>query len=272
MQKLGIIAGRGRMPLLIKEACQQNERPYFVLGLEGHTEEKMLENAPHKVVRLGAVGDALKTLKKEKVEQVIMAGSVGRPTLSSLRPDMTATMLLAKMGSSIFSGDDALLKAIVTIMENEGFEVVGTAEVLAHLLANKGPLGKVKPTRDQMKDIERGFKVAHAIGALDVGQAVIVENGYVLAVEAAEGTEKMIERVKELSQHEHGNGVLIKAKKPEQDARADLPAIGPDTVQQAHAAGLAGIAVEANGAIILDEEEVVRLADSYGMFVTGIAQ
>ena len=223
----------------------------------------------HKQVRLGAVGEALKILKKEQVEEVIMAGRAQRPTLASLRPDMTATMLLAKLGKDIFSGDDALLSAIVSMMEGEGFAVVGVADVCAHLIARAGILGKHKPSRAQQEDIARGMTVAKALGALDVGQAAVVENGYVLGVEAAEGTAALIARVGTLAQHEKGSGVLVKCKKPTQDARADLPTIGLDTIEQAHAAGLAGIAVEAGGSIILQVEEVVKLADKCGLFIVG---
>ena len=270
-KKLGIIAGGGSLPAQLIKNCTEQHRPFFVLGLEGHVDEKLLENVPHKIVRLGAVGDALKTLKKEQAEEVIMAGSVGRPTLSSLRPDMTATMLIAKLGANIFSGDDALLGAIVKIMEGEGFTVVGVGDVCAHLLAGKGLLGKIRPNSQQKDDIARGMKAVAMLGELDIGQAVIVENGYVLGVEAAEGTAALIARCGELPQHEAGKGVLVKCKKPKQDARADLPTIGIDTVEQAHAAGLSGIAVEAGGSLILDIEETLRLADKYKIFVVGAA-
>jgi len=270
MKKLGILAGSGRMPALLVEECKKQGRPYFVLGLEGHIDAAILEDTPHKIVRLGAVGDALKTLKKENAEEVIMAGSVGRPTLASLRPDMTATMLIAKLGSSIFSGDDALLGAIVKIMEGEGFTVVGMENVLAHLLTKAGVLGKHKPSKQHNDDIARGMKTAKALGELDIGQAVVVENGYVLGVEAAEGTAALISRCGALPQHERGHGVLVKAKKPAQDVRADLPTIGTDTIEQIYKAGFAGIAMEAGGSIILDANEAIRLADSYGLFITGV--
>lgn len=271
MKKLGIIAGQGRLPALLVESCIAQNRPYFVLGLEGHAEAELLAKAPHKIVRLGAVGDALKTLKKEQVEEVIMAGRVGRPTLASLRPDMTATLLIAKLGKDIFSGDDALLGTIVKIMEGEGFSVVGVGDVCTDLLAGAGVLGKHKPSKQQLEDIARGMKAVKVLGELDIGQAVVVENGYVLGVEAAEGTEALIARSALLSQHAKSEGVLVKAKKPTQDARADLPTIGKDTIEQVHAAGLAGIALEAGGSLILDKEEALKLADHYGIFVMGAA-
>lgn len=270
VKKLGIIAGSGRMPALLIEACEQQGRPYFVLGLEGHSESEVLANAPHKIVRLGAVGDALKTLKKEQVEEVIMAGHVGRPTLASLRPDMTATMLIAKMGASIFSGDDALLGAIITIMEKEGMKVVGMQDVLAHLVTKEGVLGKCKPTKQQLDDIARGMSVVKMLGELDIGQAVVVENNYVLGVEAAEGTDGLLARCAALSQHEAKHGVLVKAKKPAQDTRVDLPTIGKDTIQRAIDGKFAGIALEAGGSILLDQEETIRLADAHSLFVVGV--
>ena len=265
--KLAIIAGSGRMPALLLEACQDMGRDVFVLGLEGFCDSIVAD----KTVRLGAVGEALKALKQSEAKEVIMAGSVGRPTLSSLRPDFTATMWIAKLGTSVFSGDDALLGAIVTIMEKEGFKVVGAEDVLAHLLAPAGVLGKHKPTKQHEGDIARGMKVAKHLGEMDIGQAVVVENGYVLGVEAAEGTDALLLRCGTLSQHIHGDGVLVKAKKPGQDARADLPSIGVSTVEHAQAAGLAGIAVEAGGSLLLDKEKLLACADKLGLFVVGVS-
>ncbi len=198
-----------------------------------------------------------------------MAGRVGRPTLASLRPDLTATMLIAKLGKKIFSGDDALLSAIVSIFESEGFSVVGVADVCSHLLAKAGILGKHKPDKEAQEDIKQGIMVARKLGELDVGQAVIVERGYVLGVEAAEGTAELIARVGKLPQHEEKSGVLVKCKKPHQDLRADLPTIGKETIKQAHEAKLAGIAIEAGGGIILELEETIAFADDCGLFIAG---
>lgn len=268
-KKLGIIAGGGQLPAQLIKTCSEQGRPFFVLGLEGHADEHLLKAHPHKMLRLGAVGDALKTLKREKIEEVIMAGHVGRPTLSSLRPDITATMLIAKLGTHIFSGDDALLSAIVKIMEEEGFTVVGVGDVCSHLLAHQGVLGKNKPTKQQYNDIAQAMKITKALGSLDIGQAIIIENGYVLGVEAAEGTEALITRCSMLPQHERGQGILVKCKKPTQDIRADLPTIGPDTIAQAYRAGLSGIVVEAGYSLILDQEKALQLANQYKIFVVG---
>jgi len=270
LPKLGIIAGGGRMPALLIQACASEGRPFFVLAVEGHAEVEVVEKVPHRFIRLGMVGDALKLLKHEKIEQVVMAGHVGRPSLSSLRPDFVTTKLIARLGSNIFNGDDALLTSIVQFLEGEGFPVIGADDVLKSLLAPLGTLGKHAPTQAQEADIVIGVKAARALGALDIGQAIVVEKGYVLAVEAAEGTEGLLARVGALKQYPAPDGILIKVKKPAQERRIDLPTIGPKTIEDAHKAGLAGIAVEAGCSIILDQSKVAEIADALGLFVVGV--
>lgn len=200
-----------------------------------------------------------------------MAGYVGRPTLSSLRPDFVTTKLIAKLGSTIFNGDDALLSSIVKFLEGEGFKVVGADDIVQTLLAPKGVLGTHAPNAEQLADITLGIKAARMLGSLDIGQAVVVEKGYVLAVEAAEGTDRLLARAGTLKQHPAGVGILIKVKKPAQERRIDLPTIGTQTIEAAHKAGLAGIAVEAGQSIILEQAQVSQLANQLGLFVIGIS-
>lgn len=266
---LGIIAGSGRLPTQLVEACRSINRPHFVLTFEEGVNIDAVEHAPHAIVRLGAVGTALKELRNAEVKEIVLAGRVSRPSLSGLRPDFTATKLLARLGSAFLSGDDALLKALMKYLEDEGFRVVGAHNVMQELLATEGVYGKIKPDAQDEKDIQQGITAAKQLGALDIGQAVIIENGYVLGVEAAEGTDELISRCVNLKREKNA-GVLIKAKKPNQDERADLPSIGVDTIDRLHKAGLKGIAIEAAGSLIVDREETVARADSLGLFITGI--
>lgn len=270
-RKLGIIAGSGRMPSLLVDACIADNRPYFVLGIEGHAESELLSHAPHRITRLGAIGESLNILRGESVNDVVLAGRVGRPSLTSLRPDLATTKLLARLGAHMFSGDDALLSSIIHFLEDEGFTVVGADDVLATLLTPNKLLTRKAPTPEQEADIKAGFKAARMLGQLDIGQAAVVEKGYVLAVEAAEGTDGLLSRVAALKQYPAPEGVLIKVKKPSQERRIDLPAIGPQTVENAHKAGLAGIAVEAGHSIILDQKKVIELADRLSLFVAGVS-
>lgn len=268
---LGIVAGGGRLPLQLIESCKAAGRPYFVVALEGIADAKALAGEPHAVVRIGAVGESLEHFRKQGASQLVLAGHVKRPSLTSLRPDMVGARLLARLGTSLmFAGDDAVLKTVVAFLEEEGFSVVGAENVMNDLLTPHGKMGKVAPDARAEADIAQGIKVAMALGALDVGQAVVVEHGYVLGVEAAEGTDALITRCAALKREKKA-GVLIKLKKPTQDNRVDLPAIGPDTVKAIAAAGFAGIAVQTGGSLMLDREALISQADALGVFVVGIA-
>jgi len=266
---LGIIAGSGRLPAQLVESCLTTGRKCFVLALENAADMNAISHVPHAMVRIGAIGAALEHLRKADVKEIVLAGNVRRPSLLSLRPDLTGTRLLARLGTAFFSGDDALLKAVISFLEEEGFKVVGSDEILRGLMAPMGVLGNISPDARAEADIAHGIRVAKALGELDIGQAVIVENGYVLGVEAAEGTDALIERCGKL-RREMKSGVLVKVRKPAQEERADLPAIGPQTVEKIHEAGFAGIAIEAGGGIILDKEKTIATADALGVFVVGV--
>ena len=216
---------------------------------------------------MGAVGMALAALREAGVEELVMAGPVRRPSLAELRPDTTAAKYLAR--GLLRRGDDGLLRGIVKGLESEGFGIVGADDLLRPLLAATGPLGRLGPDDDAAADIDRGVTVARALGRVDVGQAVVVQEGLVLAVEGAEGTDAMIARAGPL-RREGSGGVAVKIAKPGQERRADLPTIGPATVAAAAAAGLAGLAVEAGACLVIDRTATVAAADDAGLFVVGI--
>ena len=273
MKPLGIIAGGGRLPLQLAEACQAAGRAFFIVAIEDAADVTALARLPHAVVRIGAVGAAIGHLRKANAKALVLAGSVRRPSLFSLRPDAAGVKLLARLGKAFFAGDNALLKAVVSFLEDEGFRVVGSDDILQGLLAPEGVLGKIKPNARAEADIAHGLKAALALGEMDIGQAAIVENGYVLGVEAADGTDALIERCGKLRRGNSttgsmNSGVLVKVRKPGQETRADLPAIGVQTVERVHAAGFAGIAIA--GGIILDKEKTIARADALGVFVIGI--
>ena len=266
---LGIVAGGGVLPRMIAEACRTQGRPFFVLAFEESTEAATVAGVPHAWCRLGAIGAALKALREAGAKDIVMAGRMHRPSLATLKPDLTATMLLARLGPKLMAGDDALLKAIADFLEKEGFSVVGPETVLTSLLAAEGLMGRHKPDAQAVKDIALGLAVLRALGPFDIGQAVIIQQGAVLGIEATEGTAALIARCGSCKR-ESGGGVLVKARKPGQDARMDLPAIGPDTIASLHAAGFSGAAVEAHGALVIDRETLVHEADRLGMFITGV--
>ncbi|MCH2546339.1 MAG: UDP-2,3-diacylglucosamine diphosphatase LpxI [Alphaproteobacteria bacterium] len=266
---LGILAGGGELPARLIDACKSQNRPYFILGFEGAVDPELLDNQPHARVRLGAIGESLHHLHQAGVKELVMAGRLKRPSLATLRPDGTGARLLARLGKSFFAGDNSLLTAVIDYLEEEGFKVIGADEVLQNLLAPQGLIGRISPTKEAQKDIETGVRIGHAVGELDIGQAVIIQQGYVLGVEAAEGTDELISRCGLLKRNVPHGGVLIKVKKPSQERRVDLPTIGTATVENIAHAGFAGIAIEAGGALILDRQAVALKADALGVFVLG---
>ncbi len=275
MRKLGIVAGSGPVPLKLADTCVKSGRAYHVVGIEGEA-RRDIEQHPHAWVALGSIGKALDVLRKAGCEDVCIIGPVKRPDFSSLKLDWTATKLLPKVLNAARKGDDALLSFFVRYMEGEGFRVVGAEDVLSDLVAPAGAVGKVSPGDSDLQDIALGARVVHALDDLDVGQGAVACDGLVLAVEAAEGTDEMLRRIPQLDEAVRGTpssrrGVLVKLPKPSQDRRVDLPMMGTRTVELAAEAGLAGIAIEAGGAIVFDRADVARLADETGMFVYAFA-
>ncbi len=269
MKKLGIIAGAGALPICLVQACEQMKRPYFVVGLKNCLEKGALpKGTPLSWIRLGAVGKGFKLLKKNGAEEVVMIGAVKRPSFTGIWPDWKCFKMLCKHGKKAL-GDDALLKILIKEIEQEGFKVVGIDEILPHLLIKKGVYGRMIPTAQDTADIKRGIQVARKLGEADVGQAVIVQQGLVLAVEGIEGTDALIHRSKAL-RRKGGRGVLVKVAKPQQDRRADLPTIGPHTIQSVAEAGLVGIAVQADSVLFSEAEKAVKMANQLGIFIIGV--
>ncbi|HVB16925.1 MAG TPA: UDP-2,3-diacylglucosamine diphosphatase LpxI [Stellaceae bacterium] len=265
---LGIIAGSGGLPGRIIESCRDAGRAVFVLALDGEADRATVEAVPHAWCRIGNAASVLDMLRAAGVSELVLAGGVRRPSLAALRPDWRATKFLARVGYRAL-GDDGLLSAIVKELEREGFHVVGADQLLDEATLPEGTLGGVQPSADDLADIARGMRLARAIGALDIGQSVVVQRGLVLGVEAIEGTDGLLQRVAALRRPGPG-GVLVKAEKPGQERRVDRPTIGPQTVTLAAASGLCGIAAEAGATLVLDRAEMIRLADAAGLFVVGV--
>ncbi len=269
-RKLGIIAGGGDIPRQLIEQCLAKGKDFFVLAIEGNADKNLInqENIPHQWIRIGQAGTGFKRFAEEKVQDVVMIGTIKRPSFFDLVPDMRTTAFFAKIGMKAL-GDDGILRALVKELESEGLYVKGIHEVMPEILIPSGILGKVTPTKQALEDIRRGVEVALALGRLDVGQAVVVQQGLVLGVEGIEGTGELIRRCKEYKRKGEG-GVLVKIRKPQQDMRIDLPTIGDKTVLAAKEAGLQGIALHAGNGLIVNQKETIRLADKYGIFVMGI--
>jgi DUF1009 family protein len=272
---LGIIAGGGDLPRAVAQSARADGREVFVAAITGSLTEEWVKDFRHEFISLGAPGQAFKSFRREGVTDILLAGKVDRPDFSSLKVDMKGVLLLPRAIKAARQGDDALLRFAVTMFTEEGFNAVGVAEAAPGLVCGEGNLGKLSPNDDHRADMKAGFAIVAALGALDVGQAAVVCEGLPLAVEAAEGTDRMMERVGTLRPSLRGSpekkrGVLVKALKPTQDTKTDMPVIGVATVERAASVGLAGIALQAGGALIVDKQAVAARADALGLFVTGV--
>lgn len=270
MPKLGVIAGGGELPERIIEACMGAGREVFVAAIEGEANIAAYAGIPHIVFPIGSVGKAIQALRQADVQEVVLAGRVKRPSFSALDLDMQGVKLLGRITKSSILGDNAVLSTVLKFLEDAGFTPIGAETILEGFLAPEGPIGALAPEGENIQqDITRGVEILRAVGALDIGQAVVIQQGVVLGIEAIEGTDALLSRVATLRLPGEA-GVLVKLKKPDQENRVDLPTIGVTTIENVHKAGLQGIVVEAGGTLVINRKGVEEKADALGIFVVGI--
>jgi len=273
MTRLGILAGGGRLPLMIAESVGARGGHVHIVAIEGAADPD-IARFPHTWVNLGQIGRIVATLSAEGRNELVIAGNVRRPDLRTIRPDAGFFTSLPQVFSLLAGGDDSVLSRVVRFFEAKGLTVRGAHEVAPDLLADAGQIGAVALSPQGHADAMLGFAVRAALGPLDAGQAVAVADGRVLAIEGAEGTDAMLERVAALDRGDGAAGrcgVLTKGPKPGQELRVDMPAIGPRTIELAVAARLAGVAVEAGAVLMLDRDEAVRAANAHGCAIEGLA-
>ena len=258
---------------MIAESASQRGTAVHIVGIEGEA-DPAIARFPHTWVSWGQIGRMVMALAQEGGRQMVIAGAATRPDLKRIRPDAGFFRNLPFIVRLLAGGDDAVLKRVVRFFEGHGFEVLGVHEVSPDLVAGTGRMGVECLSAANRADAEIGFAVRRALGAVDAGQAVAVAGGKVLAIEGAEGTDAMLRRVAALPLRGGLGlpaGVLTKGPKPGQELRIDMPAIGPYTIEQAAAAGLAGVAVASGAVLILDRADAIRIADVRGCALEGLA-
>ena len=273
--RLAIVAGSGQLPLYVAAAAREmGENPFIVrLRDDSRYDWSGFDNA---VISVGDVAGLGRLLRENQVDRVVLSGAVARrPEWRGIRPTAGILIKLPSIVKTLLSGgDDAVLQMVIKIISTLGAKVIGAHEIAPGWLATTGPLGGQKPAEEDLKDIRGAAEAALALGKLDVGQGAVSVGGRIVALEGIEGTDAMLARVAALRAEgrisPRRKGVLVKLCKPQQDIRADLPTIGIETVENAKKAGLAGIAVEAGRALVLDREAMLKAADEAGIFVCGI--
>lgn len=274
--RVGIIAGGGSLPVevadgLVKHGCV----PFIIIAAGEVDREADFAAYDQEKLALEEIGLLFPLLKRRGITHLVLAGEIKRrPRLSRIKLTLGLLAIIPAVVRALRRGDDGLLKMLTQALEKRGVKVVGAHEVVPELTAGEGSLTTAEPNQSDWRDIEAARKAAKAIGALDIGQAAIAIGGRAVALEGIEGTAGLLDRMRELRGHGRlagkARGVLVKCAKPGQELRADLPTIGPQTVEAAHAAGLAGIAVEAGRSLILEGPETLARANALGLFVIGL--
>jgi UDP-2,3-diacylglucosamine hydrolase len=274
---IAIICGGGSFPGAVAEAIVRGGRKPVMFGLRGWADAKIVERYTHHWIAIGQAGRFFRLARQEQCKDLLLIGSLLRPALSQVRLDWQTIRLLPRLARAFSGGDDRLLTGIAQMAEDGGLRVIGLRDVAPDVFVPAGTLGHRQPSARDQSDIARGMQLIATLGPFDVGQAAVVADNNVLAVEAAEGTDNMLTRIAELRRQGRvttapGIGVLVKAPKPGQDRRFDLPSIGPRTIEGVARAGLAGIAVAAGQTIIAEPVDVIAAADRADVFVVGMPE
>jgi len=266
-----IIAGNGQLPIAVAQTLKERGENPFLIPLRGEAVVELYAY-PHQEISIIEFAKLVRTLKKQAISNIVLAGGVTkRPYLGDLRFDWPTLRILPRLAFALKRGDDAVLRAFIGALEAYHFRVCGAHQIVPELLASSDmQLTQCRPSQQAQQDIGLAARGAQMLGALDVGQGAVAVRGRIVALEGAEGTDEMLMRVRQLrvsGRIPGDGGVLVKVMKPSQEARADLPTIGPVTIETAHEAGLDGVAVEGQRSFILEPAETVKLADKYGLFI-----
>lgn len=275
--RVAVVAGSGRLPVNVADSLAEAGHWPFIVLIDGETDPgTSLWNYAGERLAIEQFASLVPLLKRHNITHCVLAGGISRrPVWRAIRPSVALLRVLPRALAALARGDDGLLRILVETIEDNGIKVVGAHQVVPDLLAVEGRIGSLAAQEGDWADLRAGLVAARTIGALDVGQAAVAIGGRAIALEGIEGTDLLLERVRDLRSNGRiagrKRGVLVKCAKPNQELRADLPTIGPATVDAAHAAGLAGIGIEAGRSLVLDYGEVVERADRLGLFVVGLS-
>ncbi|MFZ3360000.1 MAG: UDP-2,3-diacylglucosamine diphosphatase LpxI [Xanthobacteraceae bacterium] len=274
---LAIICGGGSLPGAVADVVARRGRRPVMFGIKGWADASVIGRYTHHWIAIGQAGRFFRLARDERCREILFIGTVLRPPITQLRLDWQTIKAMPGLIRAYRGGDDRLISGVARIAESGGLRVVGVKDVAPEVLVPEGSLGRHQPSERDWSDIERARHVIAALGPFDVGQAAVVADNNVLAVEAAEGTDNLLNRIAELRKlgrvtARPGTGVLVKAPKPGQDHRFDLPSIGPRTVENVARAGLAGLAVAAGSTMIAEADAVIAAADRAGIFIVGVGE
>lgn len=267
--QIGIIAGSGELPEIIARDAKDRGYEVIIMALEDLASPALKDLSDHiQWINVGKIGSLIAALKDSGISEVIMAGKVPKSIIykSKVAPDLRAIKLLFSLKDK---SDDSILNAFSKELANEGITVINTAAFSPRLLTPSGVLTRNAPSKEEWYDIEFGWRIAKAIGDLDIGQTVVIKGQAVMAVEAIEGTDETIRRGCKWA----GDGaVVVKVSKPQQDMRLDVPVVGPSTLQTMIDARARVLAIEAERSIIIKRDNLIKEAEDSGISIVGMSQ
>ncbi|RTK92313.1 MAG: DUF1009 domain-containing protein [Rickettsiales bacterium] len=264
---LGIIAGNGELPHEINQIYNEIGGKCVVAYIG---KEDKPWNIKYQNFAIGSVGNILKYFNEQNVKNIIIVGSIDRPNLKSLKVDLVGSSLLAKIMKMKFLGDDNILRIVSDFIESKGFKVISPQQILKSYDYEKNMITKISPSSQNLTDINLGCTILRSLGSVDVGQSVIMCNGYTLGIEAAEGTDNLIKRCAILRKINKG-GVLVKMHKFNQDIRLDTPTIGPQTIINLSENGFNGIAIDKQNVLIVQPKETLKLLNDKKLFLAFVS-
>jgi UDP-2,3-diacylglucosamine hydrolase len=272
---IGLVAGGGVMPFAVADSLVARGINPVLFALRGVCDPVRVERFRHHWISIGQYGRVVRLFRAEKCRDLVFIGTLVRPALSEIRLDWGTLRVIGRVLTAFRGGDDHLLTGVSRIFEQDGFRLVGVKDVAPDLLMPEGNLSRAVPDQSAAADIARGLDVLRALGPFDIGQAAVVIDGHVVAVEDIEGTDGLLARVAQLRgqgriRAKAARGVLVKAPKSGQDLRFDLPTVGPRTVEGAAKAGLGGVGGAAGNPRMVEIQTTVEAADAAGLFVTGL--
>jgi hypothetical protein len=270
METLGLLAGIGHLPVDVAQSAKKLGYKIVAIAVVADTDPELPENVDvFYTINVGKVGKILQTLKQHGVKNVTMIGKVTKEVLYKngvVVPDLTTIRVLASLPDR---KDDTIMNAIVKLIEDTGMHVMDQTVLIQPLLPEPGVLTKRKPTEQEWKDMQFGFRMAKELGRLDIGQTVVVKNRAVMALEAIEGTDACILRGGFLGK---GGVIVAKTAKPVQDNRFDMPSVGTTTLTSMVHAGATGIVIEAGRTLLVDRKRTLALAEEKGITIVSLAE
>ena len=268
LNKIGIVAGSGKLPSLLAKSCIQKGHEYKVLAINNFFEESISGVVADLKIDIGQIGKAIKYFKEENIKEIILVGGIKKPKIFSFFPDFKTFKILFKLGFLRYK-DNKLITSLIEVIQEEGFIVTGAKNFLPELIAPEGIIGSIKINKEDSSEVDSAFLAARDFGLKDIGQAVVWRKGRLIATEDINGTDYMLSKISLKNINAKPSGFLVKVLKPGQEIRIDMPTIGPDTIRMVRAAGLEGIVVHANYTLIVEIKKTINLANELGVFLFG---